>query len=243
MENVKKYKTTIIVTTLITLLPIVFGLIIWKKLPEQIATHWGADGQADGYSGKAFAVFGMPCILAALQLFVSFITLNDPKRRNIHKKPLTLVLWLIPIVSILMNCMTYAVALGMKVDVGIIVSILIGLLFIILGNYMPKLQQNYTVGIRIPWTLNSTENWNRTHRLGRKDVYTGRVSPDHHRISRQCDRRFRSTRRNHRDRADLHRSADSVFILAVQKRGVNSCLSARYSAINQPKITRIQWFE
>lgn len=173
MENVKKYKTTIIVTTLITLLPIVFGLIIWKKLPEQIATHWGADGQADGYSGKAFAVFGMPCILAALQLFVSFITLNDPKRRNIHKKPLTLVLWLIPIVSILMNCMTYAVALGMKVDVGIIVSILIGLLFIILGNYMPKLQQNYTVGIRIPWTLNSTENWNRTHRLGGKMFILG----------------------------------------------------------------------
>ena len=173
MENVKKYKTTIIVTTLITLLPIVFGLIIWKKLPEQIATHWGADGQADGYSGKAFAVFGMPCILAALQLFVSFITLNDPKRRNIHKKPLTLVLWIIPVVSVLMNCMTYAVALGMKVDVGIIVSILIGLLFIILGNYMPKLQQNYTVGIRIPWTLNSTENWNRTHRLGGKMFILG----------------------------------------------------------------------
>lgn len=173
MENVKKYKTTIIVTTLITLLPIVFGLIIWEKLPEQIATHWGADGQADGYSGKAFAVFGMPCILAALQLFVSFITLNDPKRRNIHKKPLTLVLWIIPVMSVLMNCMTYAVALGMKVDVGIIVSILIGLLFIILGNYMPKLQQNYTVGIRIPWTLNSTENWNRTHRLGGKMFILG----------------------------------------------------------------------
>ena len=173
MENVKKYKTTIIVTTLITLLPIVFGLIIWKKLPEQIATHWGADGQADGYSGKAFAVFGMPCILAALQLFVSFITLNDPKRRNIHKKPLTLVLWIIPVMSALMNCMTYAVALGMKVDVGIIVSILIGLLFIILGNYMPKLQQNYTVGIRVPWTLNSTENWNRTHRLGGKMFILG----------------------------------------------------------------------
>ena len=173
MENVKKYKTTIIVTTLITLLPIVFGLIIWEKLPEQIATHWGADGQADGYSGKAFAVFGMPCILAALQLFVSFITLNDPKRRNIHKKPLTLVLWIIPVMSVLMNCMTYAVALGMKVDVDIIVSILIGLLFIILGNYMPKLQQNYTVGIRIPWTLNSTENWNRTHRLGGKMFILG----------------------------------------------------------------------
>lgn len=173
MENVKKYRTTIIITTLITLLPILFGLIVWNRLPEQIATHWGANGQADGYSGKAFAVFGMPCILAVLQLFVSFITLNDPKRRNIHKKPLTLVLWILPVMSVLMNCMTYAVALGMKVDVGIIVSILIGLLFIILGNYMPKLQQNYTLGIRVPWTLNSTENWNRTHRLGGKMFILG----------------------------------------------------------------------
>ena len=173
MENVKKYRTTIIITTLITLLPILFGLIVWNRLPEQIATHWGANGQADGYSGKAFAVFGIPCILAALQLFVSFITLNDPKRRNIHKKPLTLVLWILPVMSVLMNCMTYAVALGMKVDVGIIVSILIGLLFIILGNYMPKLQQNYTLGIRVPWTLNSTENWNRTHRLGGKMFILG----------------------------------------------------------------------
>ena len=90
MEYVKKYRTTIIITTLITLLPILFGLIVWNRLPEQIATHWGANGQADGYSGKAFAVFGMPCILAGRQLFVSCITLKDPKRRNIHKKPLTL---------------------------------------------------------------------------------------------------------------------------------------------------------
>ena len=173
MENVKKYKATIIITSLITLLPILLGLIIWNKLPDQIATHWGADGQADGYSGKAFAVFGMPCILAVLQLFVSFITLNDPKRRNIHKKPLTLVLWVIPVMSLITNGITYGVALGMEINVGIIVSILIGILFIILGNYMPKLQQNYTVGIRVPWTLNSTENWNRTHRLGGKMFILG----------------------------------------------------------------------
>ena len=173
MENVKKYKTTIIITTLITLLPILFGLIVWNRLPEQIATHWGANGQADGYSGKAFAVFGMPCILAVLQLFVSFITLNDPKRRNIHKKPLTLTFWIIPVMSVIVNGITYAAALGMEIEVGIIISILVGILLIALGNYMPKLQQNYTLGIRVPWTLNSTENWNRTHRLGGKMFILG----------------------------------------------------------------------
>lgn len=173
MKNIKNYKITIIITTLITLLPILFGLIVWNRLPEQIATHWGADGQANGYSGKAFAVFGMPCILAAFQLLVSFITLNDPKRRNIHKKPLALVLWILPVMSIIGNGITYAIALGMEIDVGVVVSILVGILFIALGNYMPKLQQNYTVGIRVPWTLNSTENWNRTHRLGGKMFILG----------------------------------------------------------------------
>ena len=173
MENVKKYRTTIIITTLITLLPILFGLIVWNRLPEQIATHWGANGQADGYSGKAFAVFGMPCILAVLQLFVSFITLNDPKRRNIHNKPLTLTFWIIPVMSVIVNGITYAAALGMEIEVGIIISILVGILLIALGNYMPKLQQNYTIGIRVPWTLNSTENWNRTHRLGGKTFILG----------------------------------------------------------------------
>ena len=173
MENVKKYRTTIIITTLITLLPILFGLIVWNRLPEQIATHWGANGQADGYSGKVFAVFGMPCILAVLQLFVSFITLNDPKRRNIHKKPLTLTFWIIPVMSVIVNGITYAAALGMEIEVGIIISILVGILLIALGNYMPKLQQNYTIGIRVPWTLNSTENWNRTHRLGGKTFILG----------------------------------------------------------------------
>ena len=155
MENVKKYRTTIIITTLITLLPILFGLIVWNRLPEQIATHWGANGQADGYSGKAFAVFGIPW------------------RRNIHKKPLTLTFWIIPVMSVIVNGITYAAALGMEIEVGIIISILVGILLIALGNYMPKLQQNYTIGIRVPWTLNSTENWNRTHRLGGKTFILG----------------------------------------------------------------------
>ena len=56
----KKYKTTIIITTLITLLPIVIGLFLWNKLPDTLATHWGSDGTANGWSSKTFSVFGMP---------------------------------------------------------------------------------------------------------------------------------------------------------------------------------------
>ena len=171
----KKYKKMIIITTLVTLLPILLGIILWEKLPDSIATHWGADGQANGWSNKAFEVFGMPCILAAIHLFSVCVTLNDPKRKNIHKKPLALVFWIVPVVSLVTSGFTYMAALGSDIDIRLIVSIMMGILFIILGNYMPKLQQNYTVGIKLPWTLNSIENWNRTHRFGGKLFIAGGV--------------------------------------------------------------------
>ena len=110
-----------------------------------------------------------------IHLFSVCVMLNDPKRKNIHKKPLTLIFWIMPIVSIVTSGFTYAAALGSDMDINLIISILVGVLFIILGNYMPKLQQNYTVGIKLPWTLNSTENWNRTHRLGGKLFIAGGV--------------------------------------------------------------------
>src|SRR5699024_6732711 len=79
-----------------------------------------------------------------------------------------LVFWIIPVVSLIVNGMVFLTALQIEVNVSIAVSALVGIIFIIIGNYLPKLQQNYTAGIKLPWTLNSTENWNRTHRLGGK---------------------------------------------------------------------------
>ena len=81
---------------------------------------------------------------------------------------MALLFWTVPVISLMCSCATYLIALGINFSIEIFVSALIGVFFIVLGNYMPKLQQNYTVGIKLPWTLNSTENWNRTHRLGGK---------------------------------------------------------------------------
>ena len=153
----KEYRKLIIATTLITLLPILLGLILWNRLPDTVAVHWGADGQADGWAGKAYAVFGLPCLLAAIHLFAVLFTLNDPRRKNINKKPLMLVFWLIPVLSLVTNGIVYLTAMGADIDVFVICFVLIGIVFIVFGNYMPKLQQNYTVGIKMPWTLNSTD--------------------------------------------------------------------------------------
>lgn len=175
MKNVKTYGKTVIITTLITLLPIVIGLILWDRLPDTIATHWGADGEANGWSDKAHAVLFLPCMLAVIHLITAAVVLADPKRKNIHRKPMMLTLWIVPVISLITNGSTYVIALGADLNMSVFLCLVIGIVFILLGNYMPKLQQNYTVGIKVPWTLNSEENWNRTHRLAGKMFVLGGI--------------------------------------------------------------------
>lgn len=166
MTMLKKYLPKIIITSVITLLPIVFGLIIWNKLPDQVATHFGPNGEADGWSSKAFAVFGIPLFMLVLHIFCAIATLVDPKRRNVDGKPFGLMLWICPAASFAVNGVTYSMALGYKINITVIIMMLVALLFIVLGNYLPKCGQNYTMGIKTPWALNDPKNWTATHRFG-----------------------------------------------------------------------------
>lgn len=164
----KENKKTLFITCAVILLPIIAGLLLWDRLPDRIPTHWGMDGEVDGWSGKGFAVFAMPALMLGIQLLCFFVTASDPKRGNIRRKYLSMVLWIIPVLSVMTSCISYAVALGAQIRVEQVIPGFIGLMFVIIGNYMPKFQQSYTMGIRLPWTLSSEENWNRTHRFGGK---------------------------------------------------------------------------
>lgn len=162
---IKKNLKVLIITSIVILLPILAGLILWNQLPEQIPSHWNAAGEIDGWSSKAFSVFGIPLILLAAQWLCVLGSAADPKKENHPQKVLHLVLWIIPVLSVLLHVITYSVALGKEVRVEVVLPVFIGIIFAIIGNYMPKCKQNYTIGIKIPWTLNSEENWNRTHRF------------------------------------------------------------------------------
>ncbi len=162
---IKRNKVTLIITSIIILIPIIAGLIIWNQLPDRIATHWNAEGVADGFSSKASAVFGFPAFLLAVHWICTAITSVDPKSKNIDAKPMTLVLWICPVMSLLLGTFVYATALGYELSIEIIMPLVMGALFVFVGNYMPKCSQNYTIGIKIPWTLNDEENWNKTHRF------------------------------------------------------------------------------
>lgn len=162
---IKKNLKILIITSIIILLPMVAGLILWNQLPEQIPTHWNANGEVDGWSSKAFAVFGLPLLMLAFQWICTLGTGADPKKANHPEKVVQLVLWIIPVITIFLFTVTYMVALGQEVRMEVIMPVLVGLVLTVVGNYMPKCKQNYTIGIKIPWTLNSEENWNKTHRL------------------------------------------------------------------------------
>lgn len=158
----------VLISSVIILLPIIFGVIVWENLPDTMTTHWGADGNADGFGGKAFAVFGLPLILLALHLICITATLLDKKQKEQNKKALGIVFWIIPFISLFANGIIYGAAFDKTFDLSILMPILLGLMFIFIGNYLPKIKQNKTLGIRVTWTLNDEENWNKTHRFGGK---------------------------------------------------------------------------
>lgn len=161
----KELQKTLIVTTVLILVPIVIGLVIWQQLPEKIPTHFGVNDRPNGWSSRPFTVFGIPLLMLVVQYICGLGVYFDPKKRNINQRIYKLTLWIVPVITLFVMFSIYGKALNWPISIGLMTSILIGLLFIVLGNYMYKIKQNYTIGIRVPWTLNSQENWNRTHRL------------------------------------------------------------------------------
>ena len=86
----RRNKGTLLLTSVVILLPALAGVLLWDRLPGQMPTHWGVSGTADGWSGKAMAVFGMPLFFLALHWITLLITSADPKKKNhsewrIHK--------------------------------------------------------------------------------------------------------------------------------------------------------------
>ena len=159
---IKKNLKVLIITSIIILLPMVAGLVLWNRLPEQIPFHWNAAGEVDGWASKGVAVFVPSAAMLALQWLCVLVTSTDPKKQNHPKKVVHLVFWLIPLITVFISALMYATALGGDVRVEMLMPILLGVVFIAIGNYMPKCKQNYTIGIKIPWTLASEENWNKT---------------------------------------------------------------------------------
>lgn len=165
-KNTKKILTkSDLFTGLLCLLGMIPGLVCYTRLPARIPIHFDINNQPDDYASKNFVIFLMPLLMILLHLICCGAeNVSDSSKSN-PKQVKWIVRLIIPTITIIMECITVMFVLEMLTDIGLICLLMIGVLMILLGNYMPKTRPNLTFGIKLPWTVTNEEVWRKTHRL------------------------------------------------------------------------------
>ena len=146
---------------LVAILP---GLLVYDRLPEEIATHFGLDGNPNGYSSRLFAVVGLPLVVALVQT-VYCITTNLFRKEKGMSRAEKVIRFLIPVVLYAMQIFMLMYAMGKATDMMTFLGAIVTVLFLVLGNYLPKVRRTTFFGIRTPHTLANEEVWDKTHRF------------------------------------------------------------------------------
>lgn len=151
-------------------LSILCWVILYNKLPSQIPMQWGVDGTVNSYAPKLQAAFTHNGILLFLYALLVLSPKMDPRKQNYQKfsRSYRIITLAIMLVLFLLNISVLLASLGYNLNVTTITPILVGILFIILGNYMQTVKPNFFIGIRTAWTLSNEQVWRKTHRLGSK---------------------------------------------------------------------------
>jgi uncharacterized membrane protein len=154
---------------ILTILLLSFAGVMWvyPSLPSEIPTHWNMAGDVDDYSTKSM-ILVLAAIPIALYLLMVFLPKIDPKRKSydLHGKAYEVTKIFILLLLSVAVWVSILVAKGFDLDVGLIISLMTGILFIAIGNYMGQIRHNYFFGIRTPWTLANETVWKKTHRIG-----------------------------------------------------------------------------
>lgn len=159
----------------IIVLPLIYLAYIWKQLPDQVPVHWNINGEVDRYGSSSELI-----LMALLPLFVYLTFLIIPKidpKKKLYKmgnKFQHLKIWFMIIMSMLSLYILYS-AMHQSLVIHNYMLLIIGFLFIMLGNYFKTIQPNYFIGIRTPWTLENETVWKETHRLAGKIWFVGGI--------------------------------------------------------------------
>lgn len=161
----KRVNKLLVVTTGICLLPMLMSLVLYPKLPDRIAIHFNSAGVPDNYASKAVAAFGIPLMMACLNVISHLVLDSDPRHSRTPAALRFMGKWLVPVLTMAMMPITLLISLGVDIPIQTVVPFFVGIVLMLCGNYLPKCKQNYMVGIKLPWTLSSEENWNKTHHM------------------------------------------------------------------------------
>jgi uncharacterized membrane protein len=155
---------------------VLLSLVLYPALPEQMPIHWNIQGEADGFAPKATALISMPLVALALYGFLYVAPLLDPKRTSLERSAETYIL--IRSITMLFFLFMHGLTLystfqpNQQLASGGL-TLGMGLLFVVLGNYMPRMKPSWIAGIRTPWTMSSDTMWTKTHRLGGRTFVVG----------------------------------------------------------------------
>ena len=146
------------------------GFSIWAypQLPEQVATHFDMGGHPNGWSSPFFAAVLMPAIGLVIAAVFTVLPKIDPRGANYEKFGPTYwtVANAVMILIAAIHVLALGKALGWPINMNRVAPLGIGALFILLGSLMTRIQPNWFIGIRTPWTLSSDAVWRKTHRFG-----------------------------------------------------------------------------
>lgn len=155
---------------LFMLAPVIYLVIIWRNLPDRLALHFNLQGNPDRWGNKT-ELWGsaalMIVVTAGTYLLLTNIHRIDPKRyaKEMQDKYNKIAFTVVIFLSVVHFFVIYSSSKG---EIGFppgVIFAAVSLLFAFLGNYMYNIKPNYFVGIRVPWTLESEENWRKTHNL------------------------------------------------------------------------------
>lgn len=146
----------------------VFAAAVFPRLPAEVPTHFGMSGEPDDWMPRWPGAFMAPAVALGLWLLLLALRRIDPRRSHYERFDQTYwaILNLITLFLATTQALSLGLALGWPVDAGRVMYTLLGVLFLVLGNIMPRLKSNWWIGIRTPWTLESERVWTATHRLG-----------------------------------------------------------------------------
>ncbi|WP_017473734.1 SdpI family protein [Amphibacillus jilinensis] len=151
-------------------LAILFWLVFYHQLPEDMPMQWGADGSVNWTAPKLIALLFNIGNMVFMYLILYFIPKIDPKKKNYRQfsKAYYATMYGMVVLFFIINVFVVLTGAGYDFNIHILVPVLVGLFFIIFGNYMQTLKTNWFLGIRTPWTLDNEAVWRKTHRLTAK---------------------------------------------------------------------------
>lgn len=144
-----------------------FSAAMYSRLPDPIPTHWNLRGEVDGYTPRAWGAWLMPAVVLAMVIILPWLPRIDPRRVNFEKFQSTYDLMIAAVTTliVLLHVAMLGAGAGWPIRIERVTPFLIGALFILLGNVMPRARPNWFFGVRTPWTLSNDRVWERTHRV------------------------------------------------------------------------------